>query len=57
MARPETHPVRKLISLDAALLERIRDFRFGARIASENAAIRELIARGLNTTCHGGRPT
>jgi hypothetical protein len=48
MARPVKHPIKKVVGFDAALLERVREFRFEKRIASENEAIRQLIEAGLN---------
>ena len=54
MARPAKHPIKKVVGFDAALLERVRDFRFGQRIASENEAIRRLIEAGLNAQAGAG---
>jgi hypothetical protein len=48
MARPAKHPIKKVVGFDTDLLERVRDFRFNQRIASENEAIRRLIEAGLS---------
>jgi hypothetical protein len=40
--------VRKLVSLPPALADRVVDYRFKHRIASETAALRELIERALD---------
>ena len=47
MARESLYPVRKLISLSEEQAQRVADYRFDARLKSENEAIRELIDRGL----------
>jgi hypothetical protein len=47
MARAATHPVKKVVGFDPELLERMRNYRFDQRIATENEAIRRLIAAGL----------
>lgn len=47
MVRESLYPVRKLISLSEEQAQRVSDFRFDARLKSENEAIRELIERGL----------
>ena len=47
MARPATHPIKKVVGFDPDLLERVRDYRFEQRIESENEAIRRLIEAGL----------
>jgi len=47
MARPATHPIKKVVGFDPELLERVRNYRFDQRIATENEAIRRLIAAGL----------
>lgn len=48
MGRPPTHPIKKLISLTEAQAQAISDYRFDARIPSENEAIRDLIEKGLS---------
>jgi hypothetical protein len=45
---PPKHYVRKLVSLPPKLAERVADYRFERRIASETAAIRELIEKALD---------
>lgn len=47
MGRPPTHPIKKLISLTPEQAQAITDYRFDARIPSENEAIRDLIEKGL----------
>jgi hypothetical protein len=49
MGRPPTHPIKKLISLTEEQAQAISDYRFDARIPSENEAIRDLIEKGLQT--------
>jgi hypothetical protein len=44
MARAATHPVKKVVGFDPELLERVRNYRFDQRIATENEATRRLIA-------------
>ena len=46
-APPKDH-VRKLVSLPPALADRVVDYRFRHRLASETAAIRELIEKALD---------
>jgi hypothetical protein len=48
MARPATHPIRKLVGFDPELLTRVRKYRSKQRISTENEAIRRLIKLGLN---------
>jgi hypothetical protein len=48
MGRPPTHPIKKLISLTEEQAQAISDYRFDARIPSENEAIRDLIEKGLS---------
>ena len=48
MGRPPTHPIKKLISLTPEQAQAISDYRFDARIPSENEAIRDLIEKGLS---------
>ena len=50
MARESLYPVRKLISLSEEQAQRVADYRFDARLKSENEAIRELIDRGLEAS-------
>jgi hypothetical protein len=50
-------PVKKVIGLTSEMAERIRDYRFAHRIVSENEAIRQLIATGLNTAGRPGLPS
>jgi hypothetical protein len=38
---------RLMVPLSPRMLEQIVDYRFGARIGSQSAAIRQLIAAGL----------
>ena len=40
--------MRKLVSLPPALADRVVDYRFRHRLASETAAIRELIEKALD---------
>jgi hypothetical protein len=47
MARPATHPIKKVVGFSPDLWERVRNFRFDQRISSENEAIRQLIEAGL----------
>jgi hypothetical protein len=47
MAPELVYPVRKLINLTEELAERIANYRFASRLASENEAIRQLIEAGL----------
>jgi len=47
MPRKTAYPVKKLVSLTELQAERISDYRFDQRIASENEAIRQLIEYGL----------
>ena len=42
-------PVKKLVNLTDEQAKQIADFRFENRLASENEAIRQLIALGLET--------
>jgi hypothetical protein len=48
MARPATHPIKKVVGFDPDLIERVRNYRFKQRISTENEAIRRLIKAGLN---------
>ena len=48
MGRPPTHPINKLIILTEEQAQAISDYRFDARIPSENEAIRDLIEKGLS---------
>ena len=47
MPAAKQFPHKQLLQLDAEMKERIDDFRYRERFASEAAAIRELITRGL----------
>jgi hypothetical protein len=47
MARPTSHPIKKVLGLSAELAEAISEYRHRERIASENEAIRRLIEAGL----------
>ena len=47
MARPATHPIKKVVGFDPELIERVRNYRFRQRISTENEAIRRLIKAGL----------
>lgn len=48
MPRDSTiYPVKKLVNLTEEQAQQIADFRFKQRLASENEAIRQLIALGL----------
>jgi len=48
MARPEQFPVKKLLRVDEALLERIDQWRRGQKpIPTESEAIRQLLDAGL----------
>ena len=47
MARPATHPIKKVVGFDPELMERVRNYRFDHRISTENEAIRQLIEAGL----------
>ena len=49
MAKETIYPVKKLVNLTEDQAQRINDFRFENRIASENEAIRQLIELGLRT--------
>ena len=48
MARPATHPIKKVVGFDSELIERVRNYRFKQRIPTENEAIRRLIKAGLS---------
>ena len=45
---PPKDYIRKLVSLPPALAERVIDYRFRHRLASETAAIRELLEKALD---------
>lgn len=47
MSKKTTYHVKKLVSLTEEQASRIADYRFTARIPSENEAIRQLIEIGL----------
>lgn len=47
MATDAIYPVKKLVYLTEEQAEMISDFRFSKRLQSENEAIRQLIALGL----------
>ncbi len=47
MSREIAFPIKKLIYLTEEQAQRVADYRFDARLKSENEAIRELIDRGL----------
>jgi hypothetical protein len=47
MAAEKIFPVKKLVRLTEEQEKQIVDFRFSKRLASENEAIRQLIALGL----------
>ena len=47
---------RRLIQFDADLAAQIADFRFRERFASETAAVRELITRGLKASKPDPKP-
>jgi hypothetical protein len=47
MSRETAYPVKKLVGLTEKQAERISNYRFAGRIASENEAIRQLIELGL----------
>lgn len=53
MTRESTYPIKKLVGLTPEQAERISDYRFGSRIASENEAIRRLIELGLQAVARG----
>jgi hypothetical protein len=50
MAAETLFPVKKLVRLTAEQEKEIADFRFSRRLQSENEAIRQLIALGLEAT-------
>ena len=50
-------PVKKLVNLTEEQAQQIAGFRFEQRIASENEAIRQLIARGLEASRRRQKPT
>jgi hypothetical protein len=47
MPRPLAFPIKKLIGFDADLWERVREYRFEARLNTESDAVRQLIEKGL----------
>lgn len=47
MSKNTIYHVKKLVSLTEDQAKRIADYRFGARVPSENEAIRQLIELGL----------
>jgi hypothetical protein len=47
MARPTTFPIKKLIGFDPELWDKVREFRFAARLNTESEAVRRLIELGL----------
>jgi len=57
MGRPPTHPVKKLISLTEEQSADIANYRFEARFASENEAIRDLLEKGLSVVRRDAKPT
>jgi hypothetical protein len=54
MPKPKLLTEKRLIQFDAVLAQKIEDFRFRERFTTESAAIRELIARGLNASSEKG---
>ncbi len=50
MANDTLYPVKKLVNLTEEQATLISDFRFARRIQSENEAIRQLIALGLEAS-------
>lgn len=48
MSRAPAYPIKKLIALSEEQADRISDYRFGERIASESDAIRRLIEIALD---------
>ena len=48
MSRAPSYPIKKLIALSEEQADRISDYRFRERIASESDAIRKLIELGLD---------
>jgi hypothetical protein len=57
MARPKAYPIKKVVGFDPAMVERIRTFRFGQRINTENEAIRRLIELGLGNAPASAPPS
>ena len=53
----EQKPVRKVVALTPEQWERVEDYRFANRIASEAEAIRRLIEAGLEVGWVGPLPT
>ena len=47
MAKETLYPIKKLVSLTEDQAAQVSDFRFSARLNSENEAIRRLIGIGL----------
>ena len=47
MPRPTTYPIKKLIGFDSELWEKVREYRFHARLNTESDAVRRLIEAGL----------
>lgn len=47
--------VRKIVSIPVDIWEQIEDYRFQHRFKTESAAIRDLIARGLQSQSDGSR--
>ena len=50
MPRPVAFPIKKLIGFDAELWERVREYRFEARLNTESDAVRRLIEAGLKAS-------
>jgi len=50
MPKPAVLTVKKLISLDPAMVQEVENFRFGNRIKTEAEAIRQLIEIGLKAS-------
>lgn len=55
MSREKSMDVRKIISMPAELVERIKHYRFANQINSEAEAIRALIEKGLDSEGVKGR--
>jgi hypothetical protein len=54
MPRPTVFPIKKLIGFDADLWEKVRDYRFSAKLNTESDAVRRLIEAGLSALKKSG---
>ena len=57
MGRQATAPNRRQLGFDDELWERVTNYRFGRRLDSESAALRELVELGLEVAERKPVPT